>query len=66
MAQAEIMRTEYAVCDEDGCAFEWFDEQDAAVSFARSREEPCYVEQRVEYFPEKRIVWASHRSMVEA
>lgn len=62
----EVMRTEYVICDESGEDLDWLDDLDAAIAFAAAQEEPAYVEERVEYYIEKRIVWSSHASMVEA
>lgn len=65
MASPEIMRTEFAVIDEDGDALEWFDDLDAAIDHASGLDAPVLIQRTDEYYPEKSIVWASHASMVE-
>lgn len=62
---AEIMRTEFVLQNEDGSVIDWFANIEEAKAAAAREESPCKIEQVDELYPEKRVVWASHRSMLE-
>lgn len=65
MARPRIARREYVICSESGGPVLRTTDRSAAIHRAACAERPCYVEERVEYAPEQRVIWASHGSMLE-
>lgn len=62
----EIMRTEFLLQDENGENLLHYDTLEQAKDAAEEAEALCLIVRVDEYYQDRTIVWASHRSMLEA